>query len=74
MRVVRDSLMLAPPMAELLGACLAFFEYDGQAAARWLTRPALVLGHVVPLALAGSVEGQHQVLTLIGRLEHGVAP
>lgn len=74
MRAVRDSLMLAPPMAELLGACLAFFEHDGQAAARWLTQPALVLGRVVPLALAGSEDGLRQVLTLIGRLEHGITP
>lgn len=74
MRQVRDSLMHAPPMAELLGACLAFFEHDGQAAAHWLTQPARGLAHVIPLTLAGSVEGQQQVLTLIRRLEYGITP
>ncbi|MNJ66974.1 hypothetical protein D3C77_631020 [compost metagenome] len=66
--------MHAPPMAELLGACLAFFEHDGQAAAHWLTQPARGLAHVIPLTLAGSVQGQQQVLTLIRRLEYGITP
>ncbi len=71
---VRDELLLAPKMGELLGAALEFFALDGQAAARWLTQPAPALGHIIPLALAGSEEGQRQVLTLIGRLEHGITP
>lgn len=71
---VRDELLLAPKMGELLGAALEFFALDGQAAARWLTQPVLALGHMIPLALAGSEEGQRQVLTLIGRLEHGITP
>lgn len=70
--VARENLLLAPPMGELLGAALEFFAHDAQAAARWLAQPALALGHTAPLALTGSVEGQRQVLTLIGRLEHGV--
>jgi len=71
---VRDNLVLAPPMGELLGAALEFFALDGQAAARWLTQPAPALGHIIPLALAGSEDGQRQVLTLIGRLEYGITP
>lgn len=74
MGAVRQSLVLAPPMDELLGATLEFFALDAQLAARWLTKPALALGHIAPLTLAGSYEGQRQVLTLIGRLEHGVTP
>jgi hypothetical protein len=71
---VRNGLLLAPPMGALLGAALEFFALDGQAAARWLTQPAPALGHIIPLALAGSEDGQRQVLTLIGRLEHGITP
>lgn len=70
--VVRKSIVLAPPLDELLSAVLEFFSLDGRAAACWLTQPALALGHKVPLALAGSAEGQYQVQTLIRRLEHGV--
>jgi hypothetical protein len=73
-RGIRDKILLAPSMGELLGACLEFFAFDSQAAARWLTQPVLALGHSVPLALAGCVEGQSQVITLIGRLEHGIIP
>jgi len=71
---VRDELLLATPMGQLLSAALEFFALDGQAAARWLTQPAPALGHIIPLALAGSEDGQRQVLTLIGRLEHGITP
>ncbi|EJM74040.1 MbcA/ParS/Xre antitoxin family protein [Pseudomonas sp. GM60] len=71
---VRNGLLLAPPMGALLGAALEFFALDGQAAARWLTQPAPALGHIIPLELAGSEDGQRQVLTLIGRLEHGITP
>ena len=71
---IREKILLAPSMGELLGACLEFFAFDSQAAARWLTQPVLALGHSVPLALAECVEGQRQVITLIGRLEYGVLP
>ncbi|WP_223415592.1 MULTISPECIES: MbcA/ParS/Xre antitoxin family protein [unclassified Pseudomonas] len=71
---LEDNLPLVPPMGELLGAALAFFALDGQAAARWLTQPAPALAHTVPLALAGSADGQRQILTLIGQLEHGITP
>ncbi|MNJ57566.1 hypothetical protein D3C77_531600 [compost metagenome] len=71
---VRESLLLAPPMGELLGATLEFFALDGQAAAHWLTQPALALGPTIPLALAGSANGLRQVMTLIRRLEYGITP
>ncbi|MHC8400314.1 antitoxin Xre/MbcA/ParS toxin-binding domain-containing protein [Pseudomonas sp. MDT1-17] len=71
---LENNLLLVPPMGELLGAALALFALDGQAAARWLTQPAPALAHTIPLALAGTVGGQHQILTLIGQLEHGVIP
>lgn len=71
---LENNLLLAPPMGELLGAALAFFALDGQAAARWLTQPAPALAHTIPLALAGTVGGQRQILTLIGQLEHGIIP
>ncbi|MNO07752.1 hypothetical protein D3C81_2300760 [compost metagenome] len=61
-------------MGELLGAALAFFALDGQAAARWLTQPAPALAHAIPLALVGTVAGQRQILTLLGQLEHGITP
>lgn len=68
------NLLLVPPMGELLGAALALFEFDAQATARWLTQPARALAHAIPLALAGTVGGQRQILTLIGQLEHGIIP
>ncbi|AXA56703.1 antitoxin Xre/MbcA/ParS toxin-binding domain-containing protein [Pseudomonas thivervalensis] len=71
---LENNLLLAPPMGELLGAALALFALDGQAAARWLTQPAPALAHTIPLALAGTVGGQRQILTLIGQLERGVIP
>ena len=61
-------------MGELLGAVLALFALDGQAAARWLTEPAPALAHTIPLTLVGTLGGQRQILTLIGQLEHGIIP
>lgn len=71
---LENNLLLVPPMGEVLGAALAFFALDGQAAACWLTQPAPALAHTIPLALAGTVGGQRQILTLIGQLEHGIIP
>jgi hypothetical protein len=71
---LRQNLLLVPPLGELLGAALALFEFDAQATARWLTQPARALAHAIPLSLTGSIEGQRQILTLIGRLEHGITP
>lgn len=74
LRGIRENILRAPPMGELLGTSLNFFAADSQAAARWLTQPVFALGHRVPLVLAGCAEGQLQVITLIGRLEHGGIP
>lgn len=72
--VVRENILLAPPIGELLGAALEFFGFDSEAAVRWLLHPNLALGQTAPLALMGTVEGQLQVLTLIRRLEYGELP
>lgn len=74
MTTVRDNILLTPSIAEVLLASLELFSRDGQSAAGWLTRPAIALGYAVPLQLLGSAEGQRQVLTLIGRPEHGIFP
>lgn len=68
----RQYLQTIPVMDELLGSALVFFACDGQAAARWLIQPVRALGHAIPLALAGTLEGQRQVMDVLGRLEHGI--
>ncbi|MDM8347678.1 DUF2384 domain-containing protein [Pseudomonas sp. sp1636] len=73
MKASRENILQSPSIADVMEASLAFFALDSQSAARWLTQPAMALGHAVPLHLAVSAEGQRQVLTLIGRLEHGVS-
>lgn len=73
MQTVRDSILQAPSIAEVLEAALGLFALDSQAAAGWLTQPAIALGCAIPLQLAVSGEGQHQVLTLIRRIEQGVS-
>lgn len=61
-----------PVMGDLLGSALDLFSCDGPAAARWLSQPVLALGNVVPLTLTTTLEGQHRVMGVIGRLEHGI--
>lgn len=73
MQAVRDSILQAPSIAEVLEAALGLFALDSQAAAGWLTQPAIALGYAVPLQLAVSGAGQHQVLTLIRRIEQGIS-
>ncbi|MCO6060401.1 DUF2384 domain-containing protein [Pseudomonas sp. MOB-449] len=70
----RSALLQVPPMAEVLGTALAFFLQDARLTVDWLTHPVLALGNVPPQHLLASLEGQHQVLTLLGRLEFGVLP
>lgn len=74
MQAIRDHLVVAPPINELLSACLVLFACDIQAAARWITSPARGLGGIAPIQLIGSDEGLRQVLNLIGRIEHGITP
>ena len=68
----RQQFSIDPIMNEMLGFALAFFDYDGQATARWLTQPAIALGKVIPLSLSGSLDGQHRVIDVLGRLQHGI--
>lgn len=68
----RLQLQTDPVMDQLLGSALEFFSPDVQAAANWLSRPVRALGNIIPLALAGTQEGQLRVMNVLGRLEHGI--
>ncbi|MCF1252541.1 MbcA/ParS/Xre antitoxin family protein [Pseudomonas putida] len=41
-------------------------------AAQWLHKPAIGLRHQVPCNILETRSGYQQVLTLLGRIEHGV--
>jgi putative toxin-antitoxin system antitoxin component (TIGR02293 family) len=41
-------------------------------ALRWMGTPVRDLGYVTPISLVGTARGRRQVLTILGRLEHGV--
>lgn len=45
---------------------------DPVKAAAWLDRPNRVLSGVTPRSLLLTPEGTQQVLTILGRIEHGV--
>lgn len=45
---------------------------DKGEALRWLGTPVPALGYATPISLCGSADGQQAVLTVLGRLEHGV--
>jgi putative toxin-antitoxin system antitoxin component (TIGR02293 family) len=45
---------------------------DRENAARWLTGPVTALGGVTPLSLLDTDVGLDQVLTVLGRIEHGI--
>ena len=45
---------------------------DREEALRWLGTPVRGLGYRTPISLLHDSEGQRKVLTLLGRLEHGV--
>lgn len=42
------------------------------AALRWLNSPVRSLNHATPLSLLDTPQGKEAVLTVLGRLEHGV--
>jgi hypothetical protein len=42
-------------------------------ALRWMGTPVRALNYATPISLLGSVEGPQAVLTVLGRLEHGIA-
>jgi putative toxin-antitoxin system antitoxin component (TIGR02293 family) len=41
-------------------------------ALRWLGTPVRALHYATPISILGSKEGQEAVLTVLGRLEHGI--
>jgi len=47
-------------------------EGDAAAAAAWLMKPSRALGGTSPLDYADTEPGAREVMSLIGRLEHGV--
>jgi putative toxin-antitoxin system antitoxin component (TIGR02293 family) len=57
---------------EILDAVLQLFSGDVDAAMRWMYQPALALDDALPMEMLSTPAGCDAVLTLIGRLEHGV--
>jgi putative toxin-antitoxin system antitoxin component (TIGR02293 family) len=58
--------------ARVFGRALELFEGDARGAREWLSRAQGALGGLVPLDLAKTDVGAHEVENLIGRLEHGI--
>lgn len=56
----------------VIAAVQNFFEPDMGAAFNWLINPAYSLGGKAPISLVFSSEGCNKILTLLGRIEHGV--
>jgi putative toxin-antitoxin system antitoxin component (TIGR02293 family) len=59
-------------VARVFGRALELFEGDAAGAREWLFRAQGALGGLVPLELAKTDVGAHEVEQLIGRLEHGI--
>ena len=59
-------------LARVISAARELFEGDSQRMANWLNKPAKGLGGKKPAELLSTPAGAEAVLTLIGRLEHGV--
>ncbi len=57
---------------EILDAVLQLFANDVDAAMHWMYQPALALDDALPIEMLSTPAGCDAVLTLIGRLEHGV--
>lgn len=62
----------AATTSRVFAAALALFEYDKEAASRWLSAPRRALGDATPWEMARTETGAREVEALIGRLEHGV--
>jgi putative toxin-antitoxin system antitoxin component (TIGR02293 family) len=45
---------------------------DRERALRWMGTPVRALGYSTPISLLSTVPGEQAVLTVLGRLEHGV--
>ncbi|RDT53280.1 DUF2384 domain-containing protein [Escherichia coli] len=59
-------------LARVISAARELFEGDSERMANWLNKPAKGLGGKKPAELLSTPAGAEAVLTLIGRLEHGV--
>ena len=60
-------------LAQVYDMALSVFGAD-QKAESWLKRPARGLGGKVPLEYADTELGAHEVVNLLGRIDHGVFP
>ncbi|MGC2657789.1 MAG: MbcA/ParS/Xre antitoxin family protein [Bryobacteraceae bacterium] len=59
-----DERIIIERAAEVIG--------NQEKALRWLGTPVRALKYATPISLLGTREGQQAVLTVLGRLEHGV--
>jgi putative toxin-antitoxin system antitoxin component (TIGR02293 family) len=59
-------------VSRIFGRALELFEGDAVAAREWLSTEQVALGGLVPLELAKTDVGAHEVENLIGRLEYGI--
>jgi len=57
---------------EVMAAALELFEGDRQMAESWLSKPLAAIGNETPINYIDTPEHAHQLLDIIGRLEHGV--
>ena len=46
---------------------------DRERALRWMGTPIRALGYSAPISMLNTVQGEQAVLTILGRLEHGIA-
>lgn len=59
-------------IGRIVDRTLELMDGDMELAKEWLTNPAVALGGKTPLEFADTEPGANEVMTLIGRLEHGV--
>ena len=59
-------------IGKIVDRAIALMEGNIDMAKSWLTQPVPALAGKTPLEYADTEPGAHEVITLIGRLEHGV--
>ncbi len=59
-------------IGKIVDRAIELMEGNIDMAKSWLTEPVPALGGKTPLEYADTEPGAHEVITLIGRLEHGV--
>ncbi len=59
-------------IGRIVDRAIGLMEGDSPSARRWLISPAKALGGKTPLEYADTEPGAQEVMSLIGRLEHGV--